>query len=107
MSVVTSFSVTISTSVRRFDCLARVPEYMSDLNATDDVINQALPRKEDWYEHQRVSYVRSKDCWVPYPYQVSRESTFSGCADVLMLLNDCRTTSPCCQSPSKPSALMV
>lgn len=35
----------------------------------DDVINQALPEKDDWYEHERVSYVRSKECWVPYPYQ--------------------------------------
>ncbi|KDN53542.1 FAD/NAD(P)-binding domain-containing protein [Tilletiaria anomala UBC 951] len=35
----------------------------------DDVIAEALPRKEDWYEHQRVSYVRSKNVWVPYPYQ--------------------------------------
>jgi hypothetical protein len=31
----------------------------------DDVIHQALPKKEDWYEHQRVSYVRIKDVWVP------------------------------------------
>lgn len=36
-----------------------------------DCINQALPKEDDWYEHQRVSYVRSKGVWVPYPYQVS------------------------------------
>ncbi|KAI3629223.1 hypothetical protein CBS9595_000295 [Malassezia furfur] len=35
----------------------------------DDVLKQALPEKDDWYEHQRVSYVRSRDVWVPYPYQ--------------------------------------
>jgi len=35
----------------------------------DDCINEALPKSDDWYEHQRVSYVRSKGCWVPYPYQ--------------------------------------
>ncbi|WFD37087.1 uncharacterized protein MJAP1_000028 [Malassezia japonica] len=35
----------------------------------DDVIHEALPQKEDWYEHERVSYVRSRDVWVPYPYQ--------------------------------------
>ncbi|SAM82177.1 probable UDP-galactopyranose mutase [Ustilago bromivora] len=35
----------------------------------DDMIAEALPNKEDWYEHQRVSYVRSKNVWVPYPYQ--------------------------------------
>ncbi|PWN45067.1 putative UDP-galactopyranose mutase [Ceraceosorus guamensis] len=35
----------------------------------DDVIHEALPKDSDWYEHQRVSYVRSKNVWVPYPYQ--------------------------------------
>ncbi|GAA98140.1 uncharacterized protein L969DRAFT_93249 [Mixia osmundae IAM 14324] len=35
----------------------------------DDVINQALPKADDWYEHERVSYVRSLGNWVPYPYQ--------------------------------------
>lgn len=35
----------------------------------DDCIKEALPKDGDWYEHQRVSYVRSKNVWVPYPYQ--------------------------------------
>ncbi|KAL8280651.1 hypothetical protein RQP46_006974 [Phenoliferia psychrophenolica] len=35
----------------------------------DDVLNEALPKPEDWYEHQRVSYVRCKGLWVPYPLQ--------------------------------------
>ncbi|KAI9846713.1 MAG: hypothetical protein M1837_003769 [Sclerophora amabilis] len=35
----------------------------------DDCINEALPREEDWYTHQRISYVRSKSLWVPYPFQ--------------------------------------
>lgn len=35
----------------------------------DDIINEALPKPEDWYEHERVSYVRSKNEWVPYPFQ--------------------------------------
>jgi len=35
----------------------------------DDCINQALSKPEDWYTHERVSYVRSKGNWVPYPYQ--------------------------------------
>ena len=35
----------------------------------DDCINEALPRKEDWYTHQRISYVRCKKLWVPYPFQ--------------------------------------
>ncbi|KAJ3010375.1 UNVERIFIED_CONTAM: hypothetical protein HDU68_002167 [Siphonaria sp. JEL0065] len=35
----------------------------------DDCLNEALPKKEDWFTHERVSYVRSFDRWVPYPYQ--------------------------------------
>ncbi|GAA6040184.1 hypothetical protein JCM8097_004168 [Rhodosporidiobolus ruineniae] len=35
----------------------------------DDCINEALPKPDDWYEHERVSYVLSKNVWVPYPYQ--------------------------------------
>lgn len=31
----------------------------------DDVLSEALPKPEDWYEHQRISYVRSRDVWVP------------------------------------------
>ncbi|PWN30132.1 putative UDP-galactopyranose mutase [Jaminaea rosea] len=35
----------------------------------DDAIKEALPKDDDWFELQRVSYVRSKNVWVPYPYQ--------------------------------------
>ncbi|CAL00462.1 uncharacterized protein An16g02380 [Aspergillus niger] len=35
----------------------------------DDCLHEALPKTEDWYEHQRVSYVRYQDRWVPYPFQ--------------------------------------
>lgn len=35
----------------------------------DDVIQEALPKESDWYTMQRVSYVRSFNTWVPYPYQ--------------------------------------
>ncbi|KFY10866.1 hypothetical protein V491_07439 [Pseudogymnoascus sp. VKM F-3775] len=35
----------------------------------DDCIDEALPREDDWYTHERVSYVRCKDIWVPYPFQ--------------------------------------
>jgi protoporphyrinogen oxidase len=35
----------------------------------DDCINEALPKDDDWYEHQRISYVRCKEQWVPYPFQ--------------------------------------
>lgn len=41
----------------------------SRLPRVQDIINEALPNTDDWYEHQRVSYVRSKGNWVPYPYQ--------------------------------------
>jgi len=35
----------------------------------DDCIDEALPKENDWYTHQRVSYVRMKGRWVPYPFQ--------------------------------------
>ncbi|KAK4991921.1 hypothetical protein LTR50_001540 [Elasticomyces elasticus] len=35
----------------------------------DDCINEALPEETDWYTHQRISYVRCKELWVPYPFQ--------------------------------------
>ncbi|WPH00204.1 Hypothetical protein R9X50_00302700 [Acrodontium crateriforme] len=35
----------------------------------DDCIDEALPKEEDWYSHQRISYVRYKGLWVPYPFQ--------------------------------------
>ncbi|TKA80729.1 hypothetical protein B0A49_01146 [Cryomyces minteri] len=35
----------------------------------DDCIDQALPNETDWYTHQRISYVRCKNLWVPYPFQ--------------------------------------
>lgn len=35
----------------------------------DDCLHEALPRDDDWYHHQRISYVRYKGQWVPYPFQ--------------------------------------
>ncbi|KAI1365126.1 FAD/NAD(P)-binding domain-containing protein [Xylaria arbuscula] len=35
----------------------------------DDCLNEALPKDTDWYTHQRVSYVRFRGNWVPYPFQ--------------------------------------
>ncbi|ATY65756.1 UDP-galactopyranose mutase [Cordyceps militaris] len=35
----------------------------------DDCIDEALPKDDDWYTHQRISYVRYKNLWVPYPFQ--------------------------------------
>jgi len=35
----------------------------------DDCIDEALPKESDWYHHQRISYVRYKGLWVPYPFQ--------------------------------------
>lgn len=28
-----------------------------------------MPKEDDWYTHERVSYVRCKNLWVPYPFQ--------------------------------------
>jgi len=35
----------------------------------DECLDEALPNKDDWYHHQRISYVRCKGQWVPYPFQ--------------------------------------
>jgi len=35
----------------------------------DDCIDEALPKEDDWSTHQRISYVRYKNQWVPYPFQ--------------------------------------
>lgn len=35
----------------------------------DDCIDEALPKEDDWFTHQRISYVRCKGLWVPYPFQ--------------------------------------
>lgn len=35
----------------------------------DDCLNEALPNPTDWFEHQRISYVRYQNLWVPYPFQ--------------------------------------
>ncbi|KAJ5174644.1 uncharacterized protein N7482_000521 [Penicillium canariense] len=35
----------------------------------DDCIDEALPKEDDWYTHERISYVRCQNEWVPYPFQ--------------------------------------
>ncbi|KAK1250486.1 hypothetical protein MKX08_010489 [Trichoderma sp. CBMAI-0020] len=35
----------------------------------DDCLDEALPKDDDWFVHQRISYVRYKGLWVPYPFQ--------------------------------------
>lgn len=35
----------------------------------DDCIDEALPKEDDWYTHERISYVRCQEQWVPYPFQ--------------------------------------
>ncbi|KAM0247484.1 hypothetical protein ACHAQJ_009840 [Trichoderma viride] len=35
----------------------------------DDCLDEALPKEDDWFVHQRISYVRYKGLWVPYPFQ--------------------------------------
>ncbi|KAJ5278977.1 UDP-galactopyranose mutase-like protein [Penicillium angulare] len=41
----------------------------SHYNYFDDCLNEALPNESDWFTHQRISYVRFKGIWVPYPFQ--------------------------------------
>lgn len=36
----------------------------------DDAINRALPLKDDWQTHQRISYVRSAGRWVPCKFTI-------------------------------------
>ncbi|KAF4126310.1 Flavin containing amine oxidoreductase [Geosmithia morbida] len=35
----------------------------------DDCLDEALPKEDDWFTHERISYVRYKGLWVPYPFQ--------------------------------------
>jgi protoporphyrinogen oxidase len=35
----------------------------------DDLLHLSLPETDDWYTHQRISYIRTQNTWVPYPYQ--------------------------------------
>lgn len=35
----------------------------------DDCLDEALPKEDDWFTHQRISYIRYKGLWVPYPFQ--------------------------------------
>ncbi|CAG0898170.1 unnamed protein product [Darwinula stevensoni] len=35
----------------------------------DEVLDEALPNPEDWYTHQRASYVHSRQALVPCPYE--------------------------------------
>lgn len=35
----------------------------------DECLDEALPQEQDWCRHQRISYIRYKDRWVPYPFQ--------------------------------------
>ncbi|KAK6189445.1 hypothetical protein LQW54_013265 [Pestalotiopsis sp. IQ-011] len=35
----------------------------------DECLDEALPGEEDWCRHQRISYIRYKGRWVPYPFQ--------------------------------------
>jgi hypothetical protein len=38
----------------------------------DDALDRALPEKDDWQFHQRVSYVRSAGNWVPCEFSSPR-----------------------------------
>ncbi|KAI0665560.1 UDP-galactopyranose mutase [Trametes maxima] len=35
----------------------------------DDCLNEALPDASNWYTHRRVSYIRCRGTWIPYPFQ--------------------------------------
>ncbi|KAJ5246132.1 hypothetical protein N7468_001115 [Penicillium chermesinum] len=55
------------TTLRLYDVGGHV--IFSHYKYFDDCINEALPKETDWYTHQRISYVRYKGLWVPYPFQ--------------------------------------
>ncbi|EIW69004.1 hypothetical protein TREMEDRAFT_31510 [Tremella mesenterica DSM 1558] len=64
----------------------------------DEILNKALPGKDDWFSHQRVSYDRSFGHWVPYPYQnnVSKlplDMQLS-CIDGLIVASEIRAATP-------------
>nr|RBQ88785.1 hypothetical protein FVER53263_11136 [Fusarium verticillioides] len=65
----------------------------------DDVINEALPKPDDWYEHQRISYVRYQGLWVPYPFQnniavLPKEEQARCLADLIDAVIQARARSP-------------
>lgn len=55
------------TSIQLYDVGGHV--IFSHYKYFDDCIAEALPKEDDWYTHQRISYVRCKNLWVPYPFQ--------------------------------------
>jgi len=61
------YSSTKVTSGQLYDVGGHV--IFSHYKYFDDCIHEALPKEDDWYTHQRISYIRCKDLWVPYPFQ--------------------------------------
>jgi len=51
----------------------------------DDMIHEALPNDSDWLTHQRISYVRSKNSWVAYPYQLTSANCRSNIKSVALM----------------------
>ncbi|KAI1659768.1 FAD/NAD(P)-binding domain-containing protein [Daldinia decipiens] len=69
----------------------------------DDCIDEALPKESDWYTHQRVSYVRFRGGWVPYPFQnniavLDKEEKVRCLEDLIDAALESRVRSP----PDKP-----
>ncbi|KAH8652300.1 hypothetical protein BX600DRAFT_501597 [Xylariales sp. PMI_506] len=65
----------------------------------DDCLDEALPKDDDWYTHQRISYVRYQGQWVPYPFQnniavLSKEEKARCLEDVIEAALDARARSP-------------
>lgn len=63
----------------------------------DDCIDEALPKAEDWLIHERLSYARCKDVWVPYPFQnnvymLPEEETVRCVDDMIDAALEARTT---------------
>ncbi|ETS83953.1 hypothetical protein PFICI_05829 [Pestalotiopsis fici W106-1] len=65
----------------------------------DDCLNEALPASDDWYTHQRISYVRYQGQWVPYPFQnniavLPKEEQVKCLESLIDAALDARTRSP-------------
>ena len=68
----------------------------------DDVLAQALPNQDDWYEHQRISYVRSRNVWVPCKFLFISTTENANAVQIRT-----RTTSLCSPQKTKSRPLMA
>lgn len=63
----TSTDLSLFRSLQLYDVGGHV--IFSHYKYFDDCIDEALPEEDDWYTHERISYVRCQEEWVPYPFQ--------------------------------------